>query len=201
MRGPALIGVALSAAMLCACSPLPQLRGDFAKVDSLAASSGKFDGTTVRWGGVVTGTRMTDAGNCIEVAAYMLDRWSFRPTGLSPDAYQKNPAIQPSYYEGARRYARPRFLACGDAVLDDSSYYPGAVVTLTGSIERPFVFEAEYDSCQANGHDRVQADYTGTVHAIDEQRCAVFLPVLKIAQAYAWVEPPRDGRLNWANAR
>ena len=60
MRGPALIGVALSAAMLCACSPLPQLRGDFAKVDSLAASSGKFDGTTVRWGGVVTGTRMTE---------------------------------------------------------------------------------------------------------------------------------------------
>ena len=202
MRGSAFLSAAFLATTLCACvSTSQQLHGDFANVDWIQASTGKFDGATVRWGGVVTGTRMIDSGNCIEVGAYMLDRWTFRPTGLSPDAYKKKDSIRPAYYHGLTRYASPRFLACGDSILDKSTYYPGAVVTFTGSIQRPFVFEAEYDSCRVNQQDRAQADYTGTIHVVDDQRCAVWLPVLKVAQAHAWIEPPRDGRLDWANER
>ncbi|MBS0581801.1 MAG: Slp family lipoprotein [Proteobacteria bacterium] len=197
MRRFVLPSLALSALLLGACTQVPQrLRGDFAMLEPVQASAGKFNGVSVRWGGIVTGARAVDVGSCIEVAAFPLDRWTLRPVGLSTGAYQHQDSIRPSYYAGAgRKYAAPRFLACGDQLLDRSVFFTGAVITVTGAVEQPFVFEAEPTSCEVNQQRRGQPDYTGTVHIANDDICAVSLPVLKAASAHAWPEPGRNGHI------
>jgi hypothetical protein len=88
----------------------------------------------------------------------------------------------------------PRFLACGTGIEDKTAYHVGAVVTTTGSVAEPLVFEAEFTSCVPNlPQHRGQADYAGSIHVAQDRLCAVALPMLRIAQAYAWAEPPSGG--------
>jgi starvation-inducible outer membrane lipoprotein len=196
MRSFALSATALVASLLSACTHTPErLRGEFVPVEPAQASTGKFNDTSVRWGGIITGSRAMDSGTCIEVAAFPLDRWTSRPIRLDSDAYEHRDSIRPMYYANGKFDSAPRFLACGKQILDKSTYHVGAVVTLTGILEQPYVFEAEFTSCVENlPQRRGQPDYAGTVHIAKDRVCAVSLPVLKIVQVHAWREPPSTAR-------
>src|SRR5437879_3045848 len=99
------------------------------------------------------------------------------------------------YSPGGKFDSPPRFLACGNQIEDKSLYHVGAVVTAAGTLAEPFVFETEFTSClEGLPLRRGQPDYAGTVHMARDRICAVSLPILRIAQAYAWPEPPSAGR-------
>src|SRR5579883_3279382 len=137
MRSSTLLAIAVVAASLNACAPLPQrLRGDFAALEPNQTSAGELNGYPVRWGGIVTGERMVDAGACIEVAIFPLDKWTQRPIGLTgTKAYHHVAVTRPAYFISGKLRPAPRFLACGDQILDGTTFYPGAVVTATGIVE------------------------------------------------------------------
>lgn len=177
------LGVAL---LLSACATPAKLRGEFVDLVPSDASTGKFSGTPVRWGGVISGARDTDAGTCIEVAAFQLDRWTLRPRAHPYDYYR---TTTPKY-DGGR--SPPRFLACGAQIRDRSVFYSGGVVTVTGSLEPPLSIEAAMASCEGDTWRRSLPDYTGTVHLASDGLCAVSLPVLKISEAHLWKELPSD---------
>ena len=139
MRGPLPLTMALAATLsLGACSSLPrQLHGDFANVEPNQASTGAVIGYPARWGGIVTGERVSDLGSCIEIAAFPLDKWTQRPIYLiGTKAYQHVELIRPAYFISGKLQPAPRFLACSDKPLSGSRFYPGAVVTATRSEER-----------------------------------------------------------------
>ena len=102
------------------------------------------------------------------------------------------------YIPGGKFDSPPRFLACGPQIEDRSLYHIGAVMTATGALAEPFVFETEFTSCLQNlPQRRGQPDYAGTIHVAKDRLCAVSLPILRIAQVYAWAEPPsRNGYFN-----
>jgi hypothetical protein len=191
MRGPAHLIVALITVLLGACAQSPpRLQGDFASFEPNQTTTGELSGYRVRWGGVVTGERVTDVGSCVEVAVFPLDRWTLRPIGLSgTKAYQHVELIRPAYSISGTLQPAPHFLACGEQILDGSRFYPGAVLTATGIVEPPYVFETEPARCW--GEPVVATDYASTFHVARAGQCAVSLPVLKISQVQAWTELPR----------
>ncbi|MBS0566600.1 MAG: Slp family lipoprotein [Proteobacteria bacterium] len=192
--------IILSAFLFSACAQTPpRLRGEFVPIEPAQASTGKFNGTPVRWGGIVTGMRAVDAGSCIEVSAFPLDKWTSRPINLDTSAYTHGDSVRPMYYTQSGKFdSPPRFLACGADTQDKSIYHVGAVVTAVGTLAEPLVFEAEFTSCLENLPQRHgQPDYAGSIHVAKDRLCAVSLPILRIAQAYAWAEPPsRNGFFN-----
>ena len=197
MRSFVLPIIVLSAFLFSACAQTPpRLRGEFVPIEPSQASTGTFNGVSVRWGGIVTGMRAIDSGSCIEVSAFPLNRWTSRPIRLPSDAYTHPDEIRPMYYSpGGKFDSPPRFLACGNQIEDKFLYHVGAVVTAAGTLTEPFVFETEFTSCLDNLPQRHgQPDYAGTIHVARDRMCAVSLPILRIAQVHAWAEPPSTAR-------
>ena len=185
MRGSMRILTGLSVALLLsACATPARLRGEYVDLDPINASTGKFSGTPVRWGGIITGARATDADTCVEVAVFPLDRWTLRPRGL-PDGYYHATDLKFMY-----RRSPSRFLACGNEIRDRSEFYSGGVVTVTGHLETPLSIEAALASCEGDVRRQNLPDYAGTVHLVSDGICAVSLPVLKISQIHVWKQQP-----------
>jgi starvation-inducible outer membrane lipoprotein len=183
MRGST-IPLAVLTLTLAGCWTPPQLRGDYVSIDPGQGSAAGLSGTPVRWGGIVTGAKETNAGFCVEIAAYKLDAYTQKPA--APSLYQEiyryrankiNP-VNPGFE------SPPRFLACGDQVRDKSLYFPSSISTVVGTLGSAEVFEVNPADCMRAGY----VDYSGTDHAIGGGRCIVSLPVVHISQSYAWPE-------------
>lgn len=184
MRGPIILTACL---LLGACAlPPTKLRGDFPQVSPAQASTDKFGGLDVRWGGMVTGGRLTDDGRCLEVAWYPLDSLTFRPTSLMFRPTRESLQFSPNY--------QPHFLACGGSLSKEDLDYSSGMVTAVGTLESPKVFEVERSTCVATrgGHRPL---YSGTIHVSNDEACVVSLPVLKVAEIHAWPDrPSQTGR-------
>jgi starvation-inducible outer membrane lipoprotein len=168
--GFACLTLALS---LSACATPLQLKGNFATLSPIQASNEEFVGSDIRWGGAVVGERLTDAGECMEIASYSLDRFTFRPM---------QPVTQ----------APMRFLACGDQLSSKTILDTSGTVTLTGKIEPSKIYQVERSACVRTATNR-NAIYAGTVHAINNDMCVISLPIVKIAGIYTWprwTQPP-----------
>ena len=188
-------GVALA---FSACTTVPQqLRGDFADVNTKQASTEQFLGQQVRWGGVVTRVFSTDQGECAEVGWLMLDRWTLRPKfdgiyikgGVYGHPGDNNPIYPFSVPSPMRTGTIPRFLACGDGLRDRDTYFIGAVITMTGTLESSKVYQVEYADCVRNTQ-AFKAVYADTVHATNGEICVVSMPVLQVKSVQKWKEQP-----------
>jgi Outer membrane lipoprotein Slp family len=186
------------------CSTVPSsVSGNFVAVtQTQAASSPAFVGTEVRWGGVVVGTRQSDAGECLEVAAYPLDTYSARPYRgeQGPQSFAtlfgKDVANHDSTGGFHKDRLPPRFLACDEPRGDAAVNHVGAVLTLTGILEPARSFHVSNDACTTGAADtgwhrnERTPDYVGTTHAVGNTQCDVSLPTVRIHSSYAWKEPP-----------
>jgi hypothetical protein len=198
MRGSIASLAFIVAALLGACSlNPPQLRGTFTDLAPAQASTNQFAGTDVRWGGIVTGARTTDAGACLEIGWYPLDRWTWQPQGL---IYSRSDGIEQRLFNktphtvayprgNSAPVATPRFLACGEAAANIDRYFPGSVVTLTGRLAVPEIYAVQYTDCVREDRPWM-ADYSSTIHAHDDDTCVVSLPVVNMKSIVAWKPPP-----------
>jgi hypothetical protein len=189
---------------LSGCSTVPSsVSGNFVAVtQEQAASSPSFVGTEVRWGGVVVGTRQSDTGECLEMAAYPLDNYYARPYrgDQGPQSFStlfgKDVANLDSTGGFHKDRLPPRFLACDQSRGDAAVNRVGAVLTLTGILEPTRVFDVSKDACNTSMTDmgwhknEIIPDYVGTPHATSGDRCVVSLATLRIQTAYSWKEPP-----------
>ena len=153
-----LISLAVSS---CTMTPA-QLKGDFTRLDTAEASTGRFADSSVRWGGIVTGQRNTGLGSCLEVAYFPIDTFSAEPYVGTPNprglqdvfwqshrmlalgVTQKASASAASSYEFVaygQVLKTPRFLACGAKAFAPDAAIFGAVVTVAGSLKAPQVYE------------------------------------------------------------
>lgn len=186
------------------CATVPSsVSGNFVAVtQEQAASSPTLVGTGVRWGGVVVGRRQSDAGECLEVAAYPLDNYYARPYRGSqgPQSFAtlfgKNVADHDSTGGFHADELPPRFLACDQPRGDEAVNRVGTVLTLTGILEPARIFAVSKDACTTSiadmgwhKNERIP-DYVGTPHAAADGRCVVSLATVRIHSAYAWKEPP-----------
>lgn len=161
----------------CAITPA-QLHGNFPDVGTTEASTEKYTGVDVRWGGIVTGVRLTDAGECLEVAAYPLARYTPRPaTAGSLGAI----------------YRRPRFLACGAQISADEIHDTSGTVTVVGTIEPSKIFQVEPAYCAVTPTNR-RAVYAGTIRASNDDACVILLPTVNIVAIHAWPALPSNTR-------
>ena len=186
------------------CSTVPSnVSGNFAPVTQLqAASSRAFEGTHVRWGGVVVGTRDVSDGQCLEVAAYPLDDYYARPYRENMGSrsfavlFGKDVANYDSNGGAFKDKLPPRFLACDNTLGNSGVNRVGAVLTLTGTLGSAHVFEVSEDACAPPvagmgwQKNQIIPEYTGTLHVSGGGRCVVSLPKLHVLSAYAWKEPP-----------
>lgn len=195
----------------------PTLHGTYAEVDTTLASTEKFRGLEVRWGGVISGRRLTDSGECAEVSWYPLDRSNAKPrlgrilgsrsagTSVAPSTtpqlapvsvgYRVYGSIYPMDGEG-NQAAAPRFLACGGAIQDQNAYFTGAVVTLAGVIQPSGVFEVEPPDCLRGvaGVAAAEAIYASNVIVTQDETCVVSLPTIRITDARSWKPQPSFDR-------
>jgi hypothetical protein len=198
----------IASLFLVSCSTVPtQLRGHFTQVDVSRATSGEGQGSQVRWGGVIVGRRQIDDNECLEVAASpSIDGSTGRPLEISGATYGN--AVDPVFPTIRRGKVPPHYLACGGS-LQRSDYSRGALVTLVGVLEANRTFQVSRESCngsitkEAHGSPPRafaekylwESDYSGSSHTTNDQNCVVTLPVLSVAEAYAWKEPPNTNML------
>ena len=176
--------------MLASCATTPTaFRGDFADVQQTQAVLPAMVGKNVLWGGLVVGTRATDQGQCLEVAAFPLDRYTSRPI---PEEGIVRTLMQSDDYSWTRRGYRARFLACDGIRLDDDALDEGAVITLTGTLRAPQLFEVSAASCDDTYHavPKWSPHYSGTPHVMADGSCIVAIPTLEVGYAQRWKDLP-----------
>lgn len=164
----ALATIALS---LSGCFSTPAaLRGNYAAIQPGQESIDNYVGSEVRWGGIVSDIRKTDAGTCLEVSSYSLNSLNSRPTTQLVSSTRTS-----------------QFLACG-AQLDTSErrHAKGSSITAVGALARTSVGQAPAAYCQDG------ALYAATVHAQNGDVCTVSLPVLRVSAIHVWPTPPRS---------
>jgi len=175
----------------CASTPV-NVRGDYAEVTPAQGSDPDLRGMPVRWGGVVVGTRLTDGGECAEVAQFPLDRFTSQPFRVFPggnDGLHRGLLATVSL---GHAQSTPHFLACPARGLGAQESRVGAVITLVGTLQPALVFEVSGRDCvdsrriEANG----APDYSGTMHASSERACFISLPTIRIRGSHAWPEGP-----------
>ncbi len=199
MNTSRIVNICAAAALLLvlsACSTAPtKLQGDFANVSVTESTSGQWNGSMVRWGGLVVGGRLTDAGACLEVAEFPLDRVTLEP-------YVRSPGDNLLFlgwklaYTPAGSAATPRFLAC-DQAFDTTTYHAGAVVTMSGYIGTMQNYNVAPDKCEPGSRNRPRtADYSANITAVSDSSCQILLPTLIVATAYAWKEKPAGGSIS-----
>ena len=209
----------ISALLLCACASVPpQLQGDaFAKIDTDQASTGQWNGSSVRWGGIVTGLRSTDLGSCLEIAYFPTARIDGAPyfgypgDGLGNLFWQSQRMVDHAIpLLTAYKTLPPRFLACGGQSFDAEASRFGAVITVAGRLGTPQIYQVDLNQCRPmegqiyNGlpphrephrdvprdsDGRKGAKYFGNVHASNGPDCVVSLPVLEVNRIVAWKVP------------
>ena len=168
---------ALSLLGACALPP-KKLQGTYAEINPHQASTDQFIGSFVRWGGIVTGERLTDNGRCLEVAWYPLDRVSFHPV-----SQQLRSVIA----------TRPRFLACGGVPDKKDIDRSNGTVTAVGGIDASKVYEVDRTFCVADRKNRYPV-YINTIHTSNDDTCVISLPVLNVSAIQAWPDPPSHTR-------
>ena len=167
----------------CASTPA-KLQGDFVDVDAWHAANANWLGAEVRWGGVVVGSRATDAGQCLEIAQYPLDRFTLRP-------YQNFPGGPNAMLAWSANASYPkahaRFLAC-DADSAPALRGTGAVVTMTGQVHRAQVFQVSDKQCERRltHNESSLPDYSSTAHASADGLCVIALPTLALTSTKVW---------------
>jgi len=165
--------------LLCSCAlPPKKLQGNFADISPNQATTNQFVGASVRWGGIVTGERLTDSGYCLEVAWYPLDHLT-----LHPVSEQRRSVIA----------TRPRFLACGGLPDKGDIDQSNGTVTAIGIVRAANVYEVNLSFCVANSKNRYPV-YSGTIHANNDDACVVSLPVLEVIAIHAWPIPPSNSK-------
>lgn len=187
--GPA----ALIPFVVCGCaSPPANLRGDYAEVTPAQGSDRRWQGSDVRWGGVVVGARLTDAGECAEIAQFPLDRFTFRPYRIFPGGSDGLLQGLVATDNSSRAEAAPRFLACPGHALNSDTSRVGTVVTVVGTLQAASVFEVNGRNCVNSHQVEVSAvpDYSGTMHATGQNACFVSLPTVTVAASRVWPEGP-----------
>jgi starvation-inducible outer membrane lipoprotein len=185
MRNSIRIFAFASTSVLCACATTPpQLRGDFADITPMQAATNRFADSHVRWGGIIVGSRGTDAGACLEIAAFPLQPVTMQPIDSASIILRHSAGI-------------PRFLACGTPTADRNTYYNGREVSLTGAIASAYTYEVESADCNSRHRPSVaeteaNADYSGSARVRLGDKCFISLPTLNVETAYAWTRGPRS---------
>ena len=197
------LSIVVIALSLCACAATPpSISGKFAEITQAQASMPEAVGQNVRWGGVVVGSRDSENGPCLEIAAFPLDTFHARPYVTTPSTngfaslFRKGIENHPNgaFSDGN---LPARYLACNVAKFDSSSGEQGAVLTLTGSIEPANLFEVDREACDYSARPALVQrkeslpNYAGTLHLVRDGHCFVSLPTLHAATLYAWKEPPQ----------
>ncbi len=185
------------------------------KIDTDQASTGQWNGSNVRWGGIVTGLRSTDLGNCLEIAYFPTARLDAVPYfGYPGDGsvfWQSQRMVDHAIpLLTAHTTTPPRFLACGGQNFDTDVSRLGAVITVAGRLGTPQIYQVDLNQCRPmeipiyNGipphrepprdvsrdsDERKWAEYFGNVHASNGTDCVVSLPVLKVTGVVAWKVP------------
>jgi len=179
--------------ILGACTSMPpSLQGDYAEITPAQGSDPHWQGTDVRWGGVVVGSRLTDAGECAEIAQFPLDQFTYQPYRVFPggdDGLHRGLLAKVSV---GQIETAPRFLACPGRSANSSISRLGTVVTVAGTLQSALVFEVRSQNC-INTH-RIEAidapDYSGTMHAADKNACFISLPTIRVTASREWREGP-----------
>ena len=179
--------------LLAACASTPaNLKGDYAEVSPAQGSDARWQGTTVRWGGVVVGVRLTDVGECAEIAQFQLDRFTYQPYRVFPGGADGLHHGVLATVSLAHAESAPRFLACDLRAWKPDASRVGAVVTLVGALQPALVFKVRGQNCLKAGRFAANAtpDYSGTMHATDDGACFISLPTLKVTASRTWPEGP-----------
>jgi hypothetical protein len=185
MRHSHTIATLATSLVLASCATTPaNLHGRFTEVDAWHAANAQWRGSQVRWGGVVVGARATDAGDCLEVAQYPLDRFTLRPFFRFPGVPNATLtwSATASYPDAAAR-----FLACGADSMGE--LHPlGSVLTMTGQLQPAQVFRVDAKQCQHAANARLvpTPDYSGTAHAAGDGLCVVALPTVAVTTVHTW---------------
>lgn len=185
MRDSGKIAAAAASLILASCASTPvDLHGRYTEVDAWHAANPQWQGSEVRWGGVVVGARATDAGNCLEIAQYPLDKFTLRP-------YFRFPGVSNATLVWSANASYPgaaaRFLACG-ADSAGELHPAGTVVTMTGQLRPAQVFQVDDKQCEHAGtarHARTP-DYSGTAHVAGDGLCVIALPTVAAMTVHTW---------------
>jgi hypothetical protein len=164
--------------LISACSTMPpSLQGDVVNVTQKQAASPEFAGQSVRWAGVVVGSRDTGRGSCVEVRARPVEPITARP--------------------GPRTNVEPRFLACDSKTLSADMMQRDTPVTFVGTIDLPQTFEVDASTCDRfegtapkRYLDGLRGAYKDNIHAAAAGKCVVTLPTIEVAAAHVWPEQP-----------
>jgi hypothetical protein len=163
----------LSVATLAGCATVPpDLQGNFARTMPNDAIATSMIGENVRWGGRVFSPRDIAGASCVEVSTYDVSRQDGVP-----------------FYT----FGRPPspFLACGEPSAADHTY-DGSLVTFTGAVGTPVVFNVPKAQCtRSRGPDvnhEYDGPYVGAKYSLNGDTCIVTLPRLQIANARVWPE-------------
>ena len=155
----------------------PDLQGRYPRVTQDQAITPAALGETVRWGGQVLGPRDVGTDACVEVISYVLTSNDARP-------------------DSRVRRDRPRpFLACGAKDSGHDLTRDGTLVTFTGVIDAPLVFDVPKQQCLgsssgmvAQGFDHPNGVYDGAKYVIAGDRCTVSLARLDVSTSHVWAD-------------